>query len=940
MAGVALLREIMRSGGPDTRTTFAPGRLRFVLETVEHGKAPRAVAASMVKALGDLIGSRKFDLEPLFEDTDPDGTVFVVMSIRGVDRTLPPDRLYAIAEEIRRSLKLVSCEPDIGADAYVDPEEETPPGTESAVVDGYCWTSGDAPNDKMWALASTNVPGAWAISPSMGAGVIIAQPDTGITDHPEVRDAKLDLDISLNILEGGKDPTDPLRPGTANPGHGTGTGSVAAGGRGGSIAGSAPKATLVPIRCIEDVKIFDGSPVAKAIDYAVSIGAHVITMSLGGIASRSMKKAIRKAVERDLIVLAAAGNCIGLVVWPAAFDDVIAVGGSNIKDERWQGSSFGSKIDFCAPAEFVWRAERKSTADSKGLVSGGQGTSFAVALTAGIAALWLSRFGRQAVAKEARRRSTSVQELFRAAARQSARRPTQWGIGLGAGVIDANALLSLPLKDILSVPKTTSAAEAGGIESALRSVLGPGTFDTRFDYSANGAELSALLIADAKAGRRTGETAAEARSFKRASRGLMEAAGLSADPRLAQISLRSGLAAPALVTKDTVGKDRLAATIKRVASIASGTGGGPQEAARKTAKDAQDTLDTKGRQRIMKPLHDRLAHSGNQEFANDLETMEGSLERLHRDGPSADLSDHEAVQLEALVSLTDRPALKVFWREEKRGRVQTIDASDRALGGFEFAVNNALPALESSRLGSVGRIDLDGTHVGTGFVVADGLVVTNRHVVESIASPIPRAENPKTWVLNSAATIDFSPSANDPDSRFAISAVRFAGPKPILSFPIDYDKLDLAVLEVDRRSATKRPLPKSIPISTDVAFVKAAVSLCVIGYPAPPQTLPRDERDLVRRDVVDRLRDIFGVDYHIKYFSPGLVQALENHWVFDHDATTIAGNSGSVVTTLEGNFNAIGLHFAGDWLRANHAHILAEVLAAVPELHKLLLKTV
>ncbi|OWK22165.1 hypothetical protein AJ88_15620 [Mesorhizobium amorphae CCBAU 01583] len=142
---------------------------------------------------------------------------------------------------------------------------------------------------------------------------------------------------------------------------------------------------------------------AKAVDHAVNISAHVITMSLGGIWSRSLRRAIRKAVEHDVIVIAAAGNCVGLVVWPAAFDDVIAVGGSNVADQMWKGSSHGSKIDFCAPAEFVWRADRKSAADSKGKVSGGQGTSFAAALTAGVAALWLSHFDRAAVIVEARR---------------------------------------------------------------------------------------------------------------------------------------------------------------------------------------------------------------------------------------------------------------------------------------------------------------------------------------------------------------------------------------------------------------------------------------------------------------------------------------------------------------------------------------------------------
>ena len=97
-------------------------------------------------------------------------------------------------------------------------------------------------------------------------------------------------------------------------------------------------------------------------------------MSLGGIWSRSLRAAIQRAVARDVIVLAAAGNCVGLVVWPAAYPETLAVGGTNIADKKWKGSSSGSAVDFSAPAEFVWRADRKSPAAPNDVVSGGQGT--------------------------------------------------------------------------------------------------------------------------------------------------------------------------------------------------------------------------------------------------------------------------------------------------------------------------------------------------------------------------------------------------------------------------------------------------------------------------------------------------------------------------------------------------------------------------------------
>ena len=68
------------------------------------------------------------------------------------------------------------------------------------------------------------------------------------------------------------------------------------------------------------------------------------------------QRAIQRALDAGTIVLAAAGNEVGFVVFPAAFDEVIAVAASNIRDEPWSGSSHGPAVDITAPGESVWRA--------------------------------------------------------------------------------------------------------------------------------------------------------------------------------------------------------------------------------------------------------------------------------------------------------------------------------------------------------------------------------------------------------------------------------------------------------------------------------------------------------------------------------------------------------------------------------------------------------
>src|SRR4029079_17396095 len=134
--------------------------------------------------------------------------------------------------------------------------------------------------------------------------------------------------------------------------------------------------------------------VARAIDWAIQEGAQVVTMSLGGIPASALHRAIKRAVEADLIVLAAAGNCVRVVVWPARYDECIAVAATNSAEQPWPGTSRGAPVDISAPGQNVYRAVvPPGGATDADTVAQGQGTSFAVALTAGVAAMWVAHHG-------------------------------------------------------------------------------------------------------------------------------------------------------------------------------------------------------------------------------------------------------------------------------------------------------------------------------------------------------------------------------------------------------------------------------------------------------------------------------------------------------------------------------------------------------------------
>ncbi|MHC2390857.1 serine protease [Bradyrhizobium liaoningense] len=376
--------------------------VRFVVEMIQ-AIDDEAMARAVEQAL-----SIQVDIVPLFPNTSDLGR-FRRLSVPYVTR---PDRadLFEVATRLRDLLGAETVEPDLGADYFEGDCQRPDPGApESADFTFWCWADPEKnrPTDQNWAIAKSGVKEAWEFALSKGRaakgkGVLVFQPDTGVVPRHVELPPDADADPrSANFVEMGERPIDPMKAGL-NPGHGTGTASVVASPESGIMTGSAPLATLVPIRCVESVSVFDQSPVAQAINHAVEKGAHVITMSLGGMLSSALHAAVRKAVRSNVIVLAAAGNCVSEVVWPARYAEVIALGGINEAFKPWRGSCSGPAVAFSGPAEFVLRADAKHP-NGELAVSGGQGTSFATALTAGIAALWLAFHGRDALLRSCRK---------------------------------------------------------------------------------------------------------------------------------------------------------------------------------------------------------------------------------------------------------------------------------------------------------------------------------------------------------------------------------------------------------------------------------------------------------------------------------------------------------------------------------------------------------
>jgi len=465
--------------------------------------------AKVAKETQDRMGG-EWNVEPLFQSADrsdnsPDLGTFFLARLPGMRMSDLPNSPYDWAYAVRDRDKFFrSVEPDSALEMVPVAQ---PTDLESAF--GTCFLDErlgrSLPLD--WSKELMQVMAAWELVPPpggarQGEGIKIGHLDTGYADHAAWQPDALVLDQAWDVVKGTAGAIDPLEStwmsqgGYEHPGHGTATGSVIVGrGTMGTVTGVAPKARLVPIRCTRSVLlIHNGSDVARAIEYAVNSGCHVISMSLGGLPRRSLQRAVNYAVARNVLVLAAAGNCVGYVVAPAVYRNCIAVAAVNRDELPWIGSCCGSAVDIASPGEFVWCASRKPDdvmPDGCHLKSirPAQGTSFAVANVAGIAALWLAHHGRDRLIDRYGGTST-LQSVFVRLLSGSSRHPARWTGGLyGAGIAQARDLLTMELPTAVSELEVLPSVQPAGDDyrSLVRIVLG--------DQTAS-RELSALFGAD------------------------------------------------------------------------------------------------------------------------------------------------------------------------------------------------------------------------------------------------------------------------------------------------------------------------------------------------------------------------------------------------------------------------------------------------------------
>ncbi len=206
--------------------------------------------------------------------------------------------------------------------------------------------------------------------------------------------------------------------------HGTAVASLIAGqDESTGFAGAAPGAKLYIARAMSNLpdgrSYTNAVSVLQALNWLLSEQVPIVNMSLGGKGDSTLALGIAQAIEKGLIVVAAAGNSgpTGSASFPAALPNVIAVTAVDVESSIYAQANRGEYVMISAPGVDVWAPQGASGR----YVSG---TSFASAWVSGALALVASQ-------SKTANRATWSQALCRSAKDLGrSGRDTDFGCGL------------------------------------------------------------------------------------------------------------------------------------------------------------------------------------------------------------------------------------------------------------------------------------------------------------------------------------------------------------------------------------------------------------------------------------------------------------------------------------------------------------------------------
>ncbi|HET8646504.1 MAG TPA: S8 family serine peptidase, partial [Vicinamibacteria bacterium] len=217
------------------------------------------------------------------------------------------------------------------------------------------------PNDELfgyqWHLRMVDAERTWAIQRG-DSSVAVAVLDTGIAyeDFGPYRKAP---DFGSTVFLQGHDAINNDSHANDDNFHGTHVAATVAEStnNGQGAAGLAFGCALMPVKVLDATGTGSFFEVAEGMDYAINFRQNgqnpvkVINLSLGGdVGSETMRRAVDRAVDAGITVVAASGNeSASQVGFPAAYENAIAVGAVDGRKQRAPYSNIGSALDLVAP---------------------------------------------------------------------------------------------------------------------------------------------------------------------------------------------------------------------------------------------------------------------------------------------------------------------------------------------------------------------------------------------------------------------------------------------------------------------------------------------------------------------------------------------------------------------------------------------------------------
>ncbi|MDG4825018.1 S8 family serine peptidase [Asanoa sp. WMMD1127] len=239
-----------------------------------------------------------------------------------------------------------------------------------------------------WYLDELKIPKAHKLT--RGEGVVVAVLDTGVESGlPDLRGQVLPgTGVTSDAAPDGRRDDDTTKA------HGSAIAGIIASRGGGAMRhlGIAPDAKILPVALGGS---FDSADLSAGIRWAADAGADVVNMSVGTgtTATPDLIAAVRYALDKDVVLVASAGNRMQndhVVTSPANIPGVIAVTGLAKDGGFFAESVAGPEAVLAAPMEEII-APRPKAVSSNGY-GVGSGTSDAAAIVSGVAALVRAKY--------------------------------------------------------------------------------------------------------------------------------------------------------------------------------------------------------------------------------------------------------------------------------------------------------------------------------------------------------------------------------------------------------------------------------------------------------------------------------------------------------------------------------------------------------------------